>query len=316
MTQTPTDVVTVGEAMALLLADGLVPLRRATEFTRSVAGSESNVAIGLARLGHHVAFVGRVGDDAAGDWVTETLRAAGVDTAGLLRDNSRSTGLLLRDRVVGRPVGVNYYRTGSAGSALQPSDIDSAMRTGPSVVMVSGITCMLSPSASLTVDHLLDAAEKSGAHVVFDVNVRLRLAQADAWRRCVDRVVGRVDTFLAGEDELALLGHHSAAELLTGRTKAAVVRRGARGAVVTTSSGEQFEQPGRTVPVVDPVGAGDAFTVGWISARIRGLSMADALNEALTLASVVVATPTDICGLPTAAERDQLTRREEPDVDR
>jgi hypothetical protein len=41
-----------GEAMALLLAEPGVPLRRATTFRRQVAGAERNVAVGLARLGH------------------------------------------------------------------------------------------------------------------------------------------------------------------------------------------------------------------------------------------------------------------------
>ena len=91
------DAVTAGEAMGLLLAESATPLRRADRFVRSVAGSESNVAIGLTRLGHSVAFCGRIGTDAAGGWVRDTLRAEGVDVRALHDDPDRPTGVLLRD---------------------------------------------------------------------------------------------------------------------------------------------------------------------------------------------------------------------------
>lgn len=68
-----TEVFTAGEAMALMIPSDDLPLARARRFERSVAGSESNVAVCLARLGHRVAFSGRFGNDSAGILGTRRL---------------------------------------------------------------------------------------------------------------------------------------------------------------------------------------------------------------------------------------------------
>jgi sugar/nucleoside kinase (ribokinase family) len=89
-----TEVVTLGEAMRLLLAEPGVALRRAHTFTSSVAGAETNVAVGLARLGHAVRWLSRVGADPSGAHVLATLRADGVDVSCVEVDPDRYTGFL------------------------------------------------------------------------------------------------------------------------------------------------------------------------------------------------------------------------------
>jgi 2-dehydro-3-deoxygluconokinase len=302
--------------MALMLAEGQRPLRDADRFIRSVAGSESNVAIGLARLGHSVAFAGRIGADAAGEWVRHALRADGVDTGWLRDDPGHPTGLILRDYPAGRPVSVSYYRTNSAPSALTPGDADPELIAGCRVLFVTGITAMLSSSAAGFVDRAVDLAREAGAHVVFDLNVRLRLGGGPGWRKVLHRYAGRVDTLLIGQDELDAIGERAGPhDFRTGRTRTVLLKRGAAGAAVFTDD-LTLESAARTVPVVDPVGAGDAFAAGWISALLRALSPADALREAILVASLAVAAATDTGGLPTAAERDRLLGAEGADVDR
>ena len=134
------DVWTGGEAMGLLLAGGARTLRRADGFVRGVAGSESNVAVGLARLGHRVAFGGRVGADPVGGWVRDTLRAEGVGLDGLITDPALPTGILLRDSPLAGPVSVSYYRSGSAGAAVDAGDVHADTISGARAVFLSGIT--------------------------------------------------------------------------------------------------------------------------------------------------------------------------------
>jgi 2-dehydro-3-deoxygluconokinase len=301
------DAVTAGEAMGLLLAESAIPLRRADRFVRSVAGSESNVAVGLARLGHSVAFCGRVGTDAAGGWVRDTLRAEGIDVQSLRDDPDRPTGLLVRDSpAAGRPVSVAYYRSGSAATALSTSDVDEQQIASARLLFVSGITAMLSPTAADFVDRLLCVAAAAGVHIAFDPNVRLRLADVAQWRRMYARFAGRVDTLLLSNDELDLLQLPTdPARLLQGRTSCVVVTRAADGATATTRDGTTGVGA-RPVAVADPVGAGDAFTAGWLSGWLRGVRPADALREAAAVASLVVGVPTDIAGLPHARERDHV----------
>lgn len=312
---TDIDVFTGGEAMGLLLASGSQALRRADRFIRSVAGSESNVAVGLARLGHRVAFGGRVGADPVGGWVRDALRVEGVDLRGLVTDQSRPTGILLRDSPLGRPVSVSYYRSGSAGAAVDEQDVPADVISGARAVFLSGITPMLSRCAARFTDRVLDVAAEAGVPVFFDPNVRLRLADRDQWR-ALTGYFDRVDTLLIGHDELGLLGlPDDPAELLSGRLKAVVVRRGADGATVSTAQGSLHE-PANPAQVVDPVGAGDAFCAGWISARLHGKPLAESLREANAVASFVVAAVTDITGLPTSEELAWAMRANRTDVDR
>jgi 2-dehydro-3-deoxygluconokinase len=69
------------------------------------------------------------------------------------------------------------------------------------------------------------------------------------------------------------------------------------------------------VPLIDPVGAGDAFAAGWLSGWLRGVPAQRRLDEAVTVAACVVATRGDVAGLPSAAVRDALLQGG-PDVQR
>ncbi|MEU1790105.1 sugar kinase [Streptomyces sparsogenes] len=302
------DVVTCGEAMLLLLAEPGVPLERAAHFRRSVAGAESNVAMGLARLGHRARWLGRVGADPAGRAVLRELRAEGVDVAHAGVDEQAPTGLLLRDSHPHRAIDVQYYRSGSAGSRLAPEHIPAEAVAGARLVHISGITPMLSPTAAAATDRLIELARAAGAEVSFDPNVRRKLGGAAQWARTAGRLLREADLVLAGEDELELLTARSAdeaaAELLDGRAHSVVIKRADRSATALTAGG-RWDQPPYPVPVTDPVGAGDAFAAGYLSARLRGLSESRALAEAACVAALVVQSATDTDGLPSADGRER-----------
>jgi len=82
------DVVTLGESMVLLLAEQPGPMREATTFRRFIAGAESNLAIGLSRLGQSAGWFSRVGDDEFGRAIVFRIRGEGVDTSHVVVDAS------------------------------------------------------------------------------------------------------------------------------------------------------------------------------------------------------------------------------------
>jgi 2-dehydro-3-deoxygluconokinase len=300
------EVVTMGEAMVALVGHPGAPLSYATGFTPTVAGAESNVAVGLARLGHRVAFVGRVGDDPFGMTVRRVLRGEGVDVAAVRTDPERPTGLLVRDCLTERPITVHYARSGSAGSALAAEDLPTDW-TGVRVLHVSGITPMLSGSARAATHAAVDAARAAGALISVDPNVRLRLGDRDTWREVLLPLVVGADLVTAGRDEVALLGGDDDPVAWLHRQGAvwAAVKDGVRGAV--GGDGDTVvHQPALSVTAVDPVGAGDAFTAGMLSAMLRGLPIEDALAEAAAVAAACVQFPGDVLGLPSPRERDAL----------
>ena len=104
----------------MFVAEEPGPLEHVVRFRRALAGAETNVATGLARLGHRVGWVGRVGDDPFGRFALTELAAAGVDTDPVTLDSDAPTGFQLKSRADGGDPEVVYFRRNSAGSRLAP----------------------------------------------------------------------------------------------------------------------------------------------------------------------------------------------------
>jgi 2-dehydro-3-deoxygluconokinase len=300
------EVVTFGETMAALRGTG--PLRLGGDLTLSIAGAESNVAIGLARLGHQVAWVGRVGDDELGQLVLRTLRAEQVDVTAAVVDTERPTGLLIFEPRIADTVRVAYYRAGSAGGALGPDDVLPHLRPGLRLLHVTGVTAALGPQAAEAIRQAVRCAHDLGAQVSLDVNYRSRLWPGDRAREVLQPLAAQVDLLFASDDELRLVAPDpgadvaaSARQLLQSGVAAVVLKRGADGAAAHTANGVA-KAAARIVPVVDAIGAGDAFAAGYLSAYLDGREVAACLDRANVVAAFAVAQRGDWEGLPTRAE--------------
>lgn len=294
-----TDVLTFGEAMANLRGQGA--LRLGGTFRLTVAGAESNVAVGLARLGHSVRWAGRVGDDETGALVTRTLRAEAVDTAYVTTDPDAPTGLMLLEHRTADLVRVDYYRRGSAGSRLAPAAIAAALAEPTAILHVTGITVALSSGAADAVRHAVEHAHAQGWTVCLDVNHRGRLWSRDDAAKALRPLLPYVDVLVASADELSIVTDAAAADLLAGGAREVVVTRGGDGAEVVTSAGT-VTRPAADVTAVDPVGAGDAFVTGYLSATLDGLTVDERLDRGIAVAGFAVSTYGDWEGLPTRAE--------------
>jgi 2-dehydro-3-deoxygluconokinase len=285
-----------------------VPLGEATSFTRTLAGAEFNVAIGVARLGCTTGWIGRVGHDSAGSAVIARLRGEGVETSQVAVDPRYPTGLLVRDCHAVRPITVEYYRTGSAGSRISPDDIAAEYVAGARTLIVSGITPLLSDDARAAQARALDLAHTSGCCVVFDPNLRTKLARPDRATSVLRPLAARARIVLAGLDEAQLLSGQSepaaaAGWFLDQGAQLVVIKSGPDGSWATDGT-RTWKQPAFRVPVLDPVGAGDAFAAGLLAGILRGGDTAQALREAAAVAALVVATAGDIEGLPSRAVLD------------
>ncbi len=320
------EVVTLGECLISLIATAPGPLAEATAFERHVAGAEANVAVGLARLGHSVAYIGRVGGDGFGTAIVRKLRGEGVDVGHLMVDDEATTGLLFRERRVLGAAQVVYARTGSAGSRVSVVDVDRAATDGAFAgarwLHITGITPALSPSAHDAVRQAIELARSAGLTVSFDVNLRRRLwSDADA-APVVRRFAEDVDVVLGSVDELAVLTGSTAGDpvalaraVLALGPSIAVVKLGADGALGLERDGEPVASPALPVPAaLDPVGAGDGFCAGFIAARLDGADLATALRTANACGAAAVATIGDLTGLPDAAELAGLLADAGPDT--
>ncbi|WP_328423028.1 sugar kinase [Micromonospora sp. NBC_00389] len=303
-----TDLLTLGETMAAFRTTG--PLRLGGTAGISVAGSESTVAIGLARLGHRAAWVGVTGADEPGELVRRTLRAEGVDLTWSRVDPAAATGLILFESRVADINRVTYHRTGSAGSRLQPADVTPAFDPPgppPRLLHVTGITCALGAEPYQAVVAAVRLARAAGSTVCLDVNHRHRLWSVAAAADALRPLLPSIDLVVASDDELAVLTDAAdpVAALRAAGVTEVVVKHGAGGATSHSALGT-VHRPARTVPVVDTVGAGDAFVAGLLSGWLDGADAPARLDRAVTTGAFAVATRGDWEGLPDRAELSLL----------
>jgi 2-dehydro-3-deoxygluconokinase len=307
------EVVSLGEPLVALVACDVGPLELATRFEPHVVGAELNAAIGVARLGHRAAYISRVGDDAPGRAVLRALRAESVDVAHVAVDHAAPTGILLRGRRGGLASEVAYYRSGSAAAGLSPADVEAARTTiaGARRLHVSGITPALSPGARAAVQAAIAIAVGAGVDVSFDVNLRRRLWDDETARRVLMDGIGRASTVLGSAEELCVItgaeDWQAAAEtLLALGVGEVVVKRGGEGASLVRAGMPPLDSPARIVEVLDPVGAGDAFSAGYLVGRLRGLDDPAVLALANACGALAVASIGDTTGLPAAGELEHL----------
>jgi 2-dehydro-3-deoxygluconokinase len=308
---TELDVLTFGESMVSFRSAG--PLRLSATLTAHLAGAESNVAIGLSRLGHASAWAGRVGGDEFGRLVLRELRAEGVDVSHAVQDENLQTGLMFLEQRTADVMRVDYRRAGSAGSALTVEDLRPALDRGPGVLHLTGITPALSDTAAAAAIWAAETCAASGVVVSLDVNHRARLWSRESARGTLSTLARQATIVIASEDELELVSDGDSelaavSTLLDRGVEQVVVKRGARGASAWTVDG-RVDAPAVPVPVVDVIGAGDAFTAGYLSALLDGEPVAERLRRGTVLGAFSVSGRGDWESLPRRDELDLVNHQ-------
>ncbi|MGZ0712822.1 sugar kinase (plasmid) [Coraliomargarita sp. W4R53] len=307
------DVVVLGESLGLLVSDQQGRLALGAGLRLTFGGAESNVAIGVQRLGGAASWIGRVGADAVGDLIVRELRAEGVSVHPT-RDTEVPTALMLKERPHPGVSRITYYRQTMAGSRLSPADVEPSAVASAKVLYITGISAALGAAPLAAAHAAIDHAKAGGTLVAFDVNHRGTLVDdLDAIRVAYRGLAERADVIFAGDDE---------AELLTGETdpqsqldailhlgaKHAIVKLGENGALEKTVDGVVTERDAVRVTVVDTVGAGDAFAAGWLTEWINGSDAGARLDLAVQCGAFACLAEGDWEAAPTRADLDWLHR--------
>lgn len=301
------DVVTFGETMVLFSSNEVLPLEYVYQFNKQIAGAESNTAIGLARLGHNVGWFSKLGEDAFGRFVQNSIRAEGVDTSRTLFTEESPTGIFFKEKKKQDHVNILYYRSGSAASKLTPADIDESYIANAKILHISGITAAISESAYQTVEKAIEIAKANNVKISFDPNLRFKLQEPKKLKSTILSIAKKVDYILAGMDEGEFLTGEKTPEkiaesLINKGAEVVVLKLGKDGAYYQTHTDSQYVKGFPIDNVVDPVGAGDGFTAGFLSGILLNESLYEATRRGNAVGSSVVQVNGDIEGLPTAEE--------------
>lgn len=302
--QTP-DVVTMGEAMALLIARQPGPLARVREFERASAGAELNVAVGLARLGLRVAYVSRLGDDSLGQHLRAVMAADGIDLRHVRTDTRHPTGLMFKAQAdAGADPDVEYFRRGSAASQMDLGDGAEVAVERARLLHLTGIAPALSDGCRALAFDLATRARAAGRLVSFDPNLRPRLWASQAQMvATLNTLAAHADLVMPGLAEGRILtGHAHPAAIadfyLARGARHVVVKLGADGAYFAGADGSGTVAGLPVADIVDTVGAGDGFAVGVTSALLDGLPLAAAAARGNAIGARVLGFRGDCDGLP------------------
>lgn len=313
------DVVTFGETMVLFTPNSPGPLRFSSNFQKSIGGAESNVAIALARLGHHASWVSRLGSDEFGLYIRNFIRGEGVDTSNVVFDDDHPTAVFFKEPRPARESAVYYYRNGSAASRMGPQDIQEEWIAGAKYLHLTGITPALSESCKDSLFYSINLAKKHGVKIVFDPNIRLKLWKKEEARPMLNAIAEQCDIVLPGHEE---------GELLTGQTEPAkiaryfldkgvdqvVIKLGEKGAYFA-SRDEEGIVPGRKVDkVIDPIGAGDGFAAGFLSGLLRGWNIRSAVDLGNQIGSYAITVLGDVEGYPYWSQVERESEGNETEI--
>ena len=302
------DAVVVGEALIDLMETDFGAERA---YRPLVGGAPLNVAVGLARLGRPVEFVGSIGRDVLGQRIRAFLAAAGVGTTGCVEvDAPTSLAVTSFD---GAEPDFHFYGEPPSYGLLPPASLDLARIRAASAVYCGSIALLCEPS--LAAARL--AWAQAGPVKAFDPNVRLNLVRDRvALRSIVEEFAATADLVKLSEpDARALFDADpgvAADHLRSLGAGTVVVTRGAAGALVVTGSG-RATVPAPPVRAVDTTGAGDAmmaallsglldpsFSAGGVPSDLDGwVALA---SFAVTVAGLVCERPGGATAMPTLAE--------------
>lgn len=306
------EVITFGETMVLFNPDSSGPLRYVHNFSKAIAGAESNVIVALARLGHKVGWFSKLGDDEFGRYIQSVIRGENVDVSRVKIDKERNTGILFKEHFVHVNPNVYYYRKNSAASSISPEDIDEEYIKNAKILHITGITAALSKTSREAVFKAIKVARENNVLVSFDPNIRLKLWTLAEAKPVLLEIAAMSDIIFPGisEGEM-LLGLNTAEsiseEFIKMGCKIVALKLGKEGCYLKTASEEHYVKGYVVERPEDTVGAGDGFAAGFMSGILRELSLKECGEYANGVGAMATLVKGDMEGFPTYSQLLEFT---------
>jgi 2-dehydro-3-deoxygluconokinase len=288
--------------MAAFVPAGTGPLRYITDYHMRIAGAESNTAIGLAKLGHEVSWISRLGRDEFGAFICNSIRSEGVDCRHVIYDEAHRTGIMFKQISTGE-TSVTYYRQDSAASHMRPEDLDDSMFEGVKYLHISGITPVLSEDCYETMQRAIELAQMHQVKISFDPNIRRKLWKDHDYTGRIREIALQSQVLLMGLDEAEVLFGSKEPEVLAesifkeAGVEVAALKNGAEGAWILNRSGCRQIAP-YPCKCIDPVGAGDGFNAGFLAGLLEGKDVEECGKLGAIMGALATETLGDTEGYP------------------
>lgn len=295
----PMDIVLLGRiAVDFNPVDYFKPLAECTTFKKYLGGSPANIAVGMARLGHKVGFIGKVSRDQLGDFVTDFFQKEHIDTSHVSRcEDGASIGLTFTEILSRDESSILMFREGAADLALHPSDVDEAYIKNAKMVLISGTALSKSPSREAALKAMM-LCKKTDTPIVFDADYRAYTWHSDDEIAVYTSLVAQNSAIIMGSREeydrmerlLGLSGtdEASAAHWLSMGAQIVIIKHGKKGSTAYTKAGAFAVKP-FPVEALKGFGGGDGYASAFLHGILNGYDIGDALEMGSASAAMLVA---------------------------
>ena len=250
-----------GDALFDLFVDS-DPEKNDIALSGVVGGSPLNVAIGLARLGHHSQFFTKISSDPFGQRMKRHLSENNLDTT-LCVDTDQNTTLAIVEKQHDGSAKYVFYTDNTADATISAADLPAAIPSETQVIHLASYSTVLSETGPAL--QALVARESAHRAISYDPNLRLMVEpNLDLWKKAFQAIGQHAFVIKASDEDVdALMGpgkHDEFLESCIGMgAQVAFLTRGPDGAIGYDATGQRVELPGVSVKVEDTVGAGDTF---------------------------------------------------------
>ncbi len=272
----------MGEALIdFIPIDVDTDLKNVSGFIKKPGGAPANVAAAVARLGNSASFIGKLGEDAFGDYLVETMSGVGINTDRVLRTSEANTCLAFVSLKSDGNREFSFYRKPSADLLLYPDEIDENWFQPGDILQFCAVS--LTPETPVRSSHkrAIEIAKRKDCLVVFDPNLRFPLwpDRAALKSTCLEFMTD-ADVIKISDEELEFITGtpdvEAAAEFLFSRGPAIFIYTMGRNGARLFTPDFNVEAEGFSVDAIDTTGAGDAFLGGFLGKMMSdGKSVGD-----------------------------------------
>ncbi len=301
-------------------------LEDVASFAKYLGGSSANTAFGCARLGLKAALVSRIGDDAMGHFLVETLAKEGCDVSHVGVDPQRLTAGVVLGIKDCDTFPLIFLREDCADMAIPEEEVAAEFLAQSRALLITG-THFSTPHVHHVSTLALERARTHAVRTVLDIDYRpvlwgltkrgdgeTRFIASDTVTAHLQGILPLFDLVIGTQEEFAIAGGSTdimealvAVRRVTRATL--VVKRGPLGCAVIdgpipVSLDAAFNGRGVTVEVLNVLGAGDAFSAGFMSGWVRGEDYAACSRYANACGALVVSRHGCAPAMPTRVELD------------
>ncbi len=275
------------------------PLNESANFNKYLGGSPANIAVGMARLGSRVGFLGRVSDDQFGTFVTDYFKNEGIDVSHIFRcEHGEKLGLTFTEMLSPTQSSILMYREGVADLQLCPDDVDEEYIASSACLLISGTALCTSPTREASLKALTFAL-KNKVPVVFDADYRAySLNEPDAIEIYTSLVAEKADIIMGSREEFDLMerllslsgaDEASADYWLSRNAKICVIKHGKEGSRAYSREDGCWGVKPFPVSALKGFGGGDGYASAFLHALMNGVPLPDALERGSASAAMLVA---------------------------